>query len=291
MPQRLIGIIGGSGLGDAIGAQLKDVVLEDMDTPFGKPSGPIMVGELGSARIAFLARHGAGHRYNPSVVPYAANIFALKKLGVTTLIASGAVGSLQQEIAPGHLVLIDQFIDKTFRRQNTFFDEFGAVHCEFAQPCCKRLREKLMLAAEQIDTVTHADGTYVCMEGPQFYTRAESLMHRQWGGDLIGMTAMPEVKLAREAQICYCLIALASDYDCWREHDTAMDKQGLLAEIIGNLTKATQNAVALIEKALELDSLQCDDDCDCRKSLELAVWTAPETIDPKAKSALAPLFE
>ena len=291
MPQRLIGIIGGSGLGDAIGAQLKNVVLEDMDTPFGKPSGPIMVGELGSARIAFLARHGAGHRYNPSVVPYAANIFALKKLGVTTLIASGAVGSLQQEVAPGHLVLVDQFIDKTFRRQNTFFDELGAVHCEFAQPCCKRLREKLMLAAEQIDTVTHADGTYVCMEGPQFSTRAESLMHRQWGADLIGMTAMPEAKLAREAQMCYALIALASDYDCWREHDAAMDKQGLLAEIIGNLTKATQNAVALIEKALKLDSLQCDDDCDCRKSLELAVWTDQKTIDPKKKSALASLFE
>ncbi|MFZ9033159.1 MAG: S-methyl-5'-thioadenosine phosphorylase [Anaerohalosphaeraceae bacterium] len=291
MPQRLIGIIGGSGLGDAIGAQLKNVVLEDMDTPFGKPSGPIMVGELGSARIAFLARHGAGHRYNPSVVPYAANIFALKKLGVTTLLASGAVGSLQQEVAPGHLVLVDQFIDKTFRRQNTFFDELGAVHCEFAQPCCKRLREKLMLAAEQIDTVTHADGTYVCMEGPQFSTRAESLMHRQWGADLIGMTAMPEAKLAREAQMCYALIALASDYDCWREHDAAMDKQGLLAEIIGNLTKATQNAVALIEKALKLDSLQCDDDCDCRKSLELAVWTAPETLDAKSKSALAPLFK
>jgi 5'-methylthioadenosine phosphorylase len=291
MAQRLIGVIGGSGLGDALGAQLKNVVLEDMDTPFGKPSGPIMVGELGSARIAFLARHGAGHRYNPSVVPYAANIFALKKLGVTTLIASGAVGSLQQEIAPGHLVLVDQFIDKTFRRQNTFFDELGAVHCEFAQPCCKRLHEKLMLAAEQIDTVTHADGTYVCMEGPQFSTRAESLMHRQWGGDLIGMTAMPEAKLAREAQMCYALVALASDYDCWREHNAGMDKRGLLAEIIGNLTKATQNAVALIEKALELGTLKCDDDCDCRKSLELAVWTDRKTIDPKTKSALAPLFE
>jgi 5'-methylthioadenosine phosphorylase len=291
MPQRLIGIIGGSGLGEALGAQLKDVVLEDMDTPFGKPSGPILIGELGSARIAFLARHGVGHRYNPSVVPYAANIFALKKVGVTTLIASGAVGSLQQEIAPGHLVLVDQFIDKTFRRQNTFFDSLGAVHCEFAQPCCNRLREKLMLAAEQIDTVTHADGTYVCMEGPQFSTRAESLMHRQWGGDLIGMTAMPEARLAREAQMCYALVALASDYDCWREHDAAMDKQGLLAEIIGNLNKATQNAVALIEKTLEFDSLLCDDDCDCRKALELAVWTAPETIDPKTKSALAPLFE
>jgi len=291
MGQRLIGLIGGTGLGEALAARLENVVLEDMDTPFGKPSGSILIGELGSARIAFLVRHGTGHRYNPSVVPYAANIFALKKLGVTTLIASAAVGSLQNEIEPGHLVLVDQFIDKTFRRQNTFFDTLGAVHCEFAQPCCKRLREKLMLAAEQVDTVTHADGTYVCMEGPQFSTRAESLMHREWGGDLIGMTAMPEAKLAREAQMCYALVALASDYDCWREHDAAMDKQSLLDEIIGNLGKATQNAVSLIEEALESDSLLCDDNCECRRSLELAVWSAPETIDPKTKSTLAPLFE
>ena len=291
MAQRLIGLIGGTGLGESLAARLKDVVLEDMDTPFGKPSGPILIGNLGSARIAFLARHGTGHRYNPSVVPYAANIFALKKLGVTTLIASAAVGSLQNEIEPGHLVLVDQFIDKTFRRQNTFFDSLGAVHCEFAQPCCGRLREKLMLAAEQIDAVTHADGTYVCMEGPQFSTRAESLMHRAWGADLIGMTAMPEAKLAREAQMCYGLVALASDYDCWRKHDPAMDKQGLLEEIIGNLTRATQNAVALIEKTLESDSLLCDDNCNCRKSLELAVWTDFKTIDPKTKLALAPLFE
>ena len=262
-----------------------------MDTPFGKPSGPILVGELGSTVIAFLARHGSGHRYNPSVVPYAANIFALKKLGVTTLIASGAVGSLQEEIEPGHQVLVDQFIDKTFRRQNTFFDQMGAVHCEFAQPCCKRLREKLMLASEQVEINTHADGTYVCMEGPQFSSRAESLMHRQWGGDLIGMTAMPEAKLAREAQMCYALVALASDYDCWREHDSSVDKQGLLEEIIGNLTQATQNAVALIEKLLESNSLLCDDECQCRKSLEMAVWTTQETIDSKTKLALSPLFE
>ncbi|MEN8127304.1 MAG: S-methyl-5'-thioadenosine phosphorylase [Planctomycetota bacterium] len=290
MTKRLIGIIGGTGLGDALSARLKDVLLEDMDTPFGKPSSPILIGKLGSARIAFLARHGSGHRRNPGRVPYAANIFALKKLGVTALIASGAVGSLQQEIAPGHLVLVDQFIDKTFRRQNTFFDQFGAVHCEFAQPCCKRLREQLMLAAERIDTVTHADGTYVCMEGPQFSSRAESLMHRQWGADLIGMTAMPEAKLAREAQMCYALVALASDYDCWREHDPSVGKQGLLEEIIGNLNKATQNAVALIEQVLKSDSPLCDDTCECRKSLELAVWTDADTIDSQINSALAPLF-
>ena len=290
MSEKLIGIIGGTGIGDALSARLKDATLEDVDTPFGKPSGPILIGELGESNIAFLARHGSGHSLNPSTVPYAANIFALKKLGVTTLIASGAVGSLRQEIEPGHLVLVDQFIDKTFRRQNTFFDSLGAVHCEFSQPCCRRLREKLMLAAEQVETVTHADGTYVCMEGPQFSTRAESLMHRQWGADLIGMTAMPEAKLAREAQMCYALVALASDYDCWREHDTA-DKQSLLSEIIGNLNKATEKAVALIEQLLESDSALCDDACDCRKSLELAVWTQPDTIDPKTKSALARLFK
>lgn len=290
MSEKLIGIIGGTGLGDALSARLKDAALEDVDTPFGKPSGPILIGNLGVSSIAFLARHGSGHCYNPSMVPYPANIFALKKLGVTTLIASGAVGSLRQEIAPGHLVLVDQFIDKTFRRQNTFFDSLGALHCEMSAPCCKRLREKLMLAAEQIDTVTHADGTYVCMEGPQFSTRAESLMHRQWGADLIGMTAMPEAKLAREAQMCYALVALASDYDCWHEHDAA-NKQSLLSEIIANLNTATENAVALIERLLESDAGLCDDTCDCRRSLELALWTAPDAIDPKTKSALAPLFE
>ncbi|MBL7214409.1 MAG: S-methyl-5'-thioadenosine phosphorylase [Phycisphaerae bacterium] len=290
MTDRIIGIIGGSGLGDALAAKIQDVKEENIDTPFGKPSAPVMVGRLGNNKIAFLARHGKGHVYNPSVVPYTANIFALKKLGVTTLIASAAVGSLREEINPGHLVLVDQFIDKTFRRQNTFFDKLGAVHAEFAQPCCQRLRAKIMTAAETISTVTHADGTYVCMEGPQFSSRGESLMHRQWGGDLIGMTAMPEAKLAREAQMCYALVALASDYDCWREHDTTKDKQSLLAEIIGNLNKATDNAIELIEKVLQSDGALCDETCPCRKSLELAVWTNPKAIDPTVKSELAPLF-
>lgn len=290
MADRLIGIIGGSGLGDAIAAAMKDAEFEQPDTPFGEPSGPILVGLLGRTQIAFLSRHGTGHRYNPSMVPYAANIFALKKLGVTTLIASGAVGSLREEIQPGHLVLVDQFIDKTCRRHTTFFDQLGAVHCEFAEPCCKRLREKLMLAAEHVNTVTHADGTYVCMEGPQFSTRAESLMHQAWGADVIGMTAMPEAKLAREAQMCYALVALVSDFDCWREHGPE-DKQSLLAEIISNLQAATANAVTLIEKALMFDSLLCDDACRCRKSLELAVWTKPENLDTKTKTDLAPLFE
>lgn len=287
----MLGIIGGTGLGDALAARIDNPVHEDRNTPFGKPSGPVLLGTMGSHRIAFLSRHGIGHRYHPGVVPYAANIFALKSLGVTTLIASGAVGSLRQEIQPGHLVLPDQFIDKTFRRQNTFFDKFGAVHVEFAQPCCRRLREKVMLAAEQVATVTHADGTYVCMEGPQFSSRAESLMHRAWGGDLIGMTALPEAKLAREAQMCYGLIAIVSDYDCWREHEPGQDKQGLLAEIIANLNRATANAVTLVEKAIELNSALCDESCPCRKSLASAVWTNPSAIDPRTRGRLAPLFE
>ncbi|MBC8378362.1 MAG: S-methyl-5'-thioadenosine phosphorylase [Planctomycetes bacterium] len=290
MMDKMIGIIGGSGLGDALAGRIADVKEENVQTPFGSPSAPVMVGRLGKNKIAFLARHGKGHRFNPSVVPYAANIFALKKIGVTTLIASAAVGSLCEEIEPGHLVLVDQFIDKTFRRQNTFFDKLGAVHTEFAQPCCQRLREQMMMVAEKTEAVTHADSTYVCMEGPQFSTRAESLMHRQWGADLIGMTAMPEAKLAREAQMCYALVALASDYDCWREHDTTKDKQSLLSEIIGNLNKATDNAIELIEKTLETDGGLCDEACDCRKSLELAVWTAPDAVDKQIRIELDPLF-
>ena len=291
MDKPIVGIIGGTGLGDALAGQIQDAVQKAVDTPFGTPSDPILLGRLGAHRVAFLNRHGAGHRFGPTGVPYAANIFALKSLGVTTVIASGAVGSLRETIDPGHLVLADQFIDKTFRRQHTFFDEFGAVHAEFSQPCCARLRERLMVAAEQIDTVTHADGTYVCMEGPQFSTRAESLMHRAWGGDLIGMTALPEAKLAREAQMCYALVALVSDYDCWRAHDPAADRQSLLQEIITNLNRATRNAVALIEKTLQSDNALCDEGCDCRKSLDLAVWTKQDFVSPKIRQLYAPLFE
>ena len=291
MTKGMIGIIGGSGLGDALAGRIRNVTHEDVSTPFGKPSSPVMVGQINGSKIAFLNRHGMGHQYNPSCVPYAANIFALKKLGVTSLIASGAVGSLQEEIAPTHLVVVDQFIDKTFRRQSSFFDDFGAVHAEFSHPCCERLRETIIDAAEKIDVTTHADGTYVCMEGPQFSTRAESLMHRQWGADLIGMTAMPEARLAREAQMCYSLIAMASDYDCWKPHNPDVDKQSLLAEIIGNLNEATSNAVKLIEKVLETGDAICDESCPCRKSLEMAVWTKPSSQDKELKEKLAVLFE
>ena len=291
MTKELVGVIGGTGLGDALAEQLTDVQQRSTKTPFGDPSGPIMIGTLGSRQIAFVGRHGPGHSYGPSDVPYAANIFALKQLGVRTVIASGAVGSLRDEIAPGDLVIVDQFIDKTFKRTSTFFSGYGAVHAEMAQPTCSRLRETLLRVADPMDIKIHPTGTYVCMEGPQFSTRAESLMHRLWGGDLIGMTAMPEAKLAREAQMCYALIALASDYDCWRPHDPAKGKQTLLAEIISNLQTATQNCLDLVKALLASDEALACEDCDCRKSLELAVWTKPEHIDPVRKQALAPLFE
>lgn len=287
----MLAIIGGSGLGQVLGEQLTQVRVVSADTPFGKPSGDIRIGRLGGSEVAFLSRHGAGHRFNPSTVPYAANIFALKQAGATAILASAAVGSLCQDIQPRDLVLVDQFIDKTFCRKNTFFDGLGAVHCEMAQPCCGRLRGILGQAADRIAARVHANGTYVCMEGPQFSTRAESMMHRQWGGDLIGMTAMPEVKLAREAQMCYALIALVSDYDCWQEHHAQTDSQLLLQEIIGNLNAATDNAIRLIEAVLEKGLPLCDDACPCRKSLQLAVWTQPSAMDAAVRESLNPLFQ
>jgi 5'-methylthioadenosine phosphorylase len=291
MADALVGVIGGSGLGDTLAAELTGMELREEQTPFGKPSGPIVVGTLGKRQIAFINRHGPGHQFGPSAVPYAANIFALKQLGVHAVIATGAVGSLRDEIAPGDLVIVDQFIDKTFRRQGTFFDDYAAVHCELAHPTCGRLREVLLKTADPMDIKIHTQGTYVCMEGPQFSTRAESLMHRAWGGDLIGMTAMPEAKLAREAQMCYALVALASDYDCWRPHDASKGKQTLLQEIISNLQTATGNCLKLIEALLSGgEELVCED-CACRKSLELAVWTDPKQIDADRKAKLAVLFE
>jgi 5'-methylthioadenosine phosphorylase len=299
MAEELVGIIGGTGLGDALAEQLIDAEFCDVDTPFGKPSTAIMVGSFGERQIAFLNRHSKGHKLSPSEVPFLANIFALKKSGVHTIISSGAVGSLRKKIAPGDLVIVDQFIDKTFKRKNSFFGGFGAVHCEMTEPVCGRLRKLLCDAAETIDIKTHPRGTYVCMEGPQFSTRAESLMHQKWGGDLIGMTAMPEAKLAREAQICYALIALPSDYDCWRpllrlrsgQNEERKDKQALLKEITANLQTATNNCLELIKAVLHSGSELVCEDCHCRKSLDLAVWTDQSQINPADKEKLKVLFE
>jgi 5'-methylthioadenosine phosphorylase len=290
MADKIVGIIGGTGLEDALAKQFSDGKFINVDTPFGKPSMPIFIGSTGKKKVAFINRHGRGHELSPSEVPCAANIFALKKIGASLIIATGTVGSLRDKISPGDLVIVDQFIDKTFKRQNSFFTGFGAVHCEMAQPVCTRLSKILYKTAKKMKLKTHPSGTYVCMEGPQFSTRAESLMHRIWGGDLIGMTAMPEAKLAKEAQMCYALIALVCDYDCWKSAHSG-DKQILIKEILSNLKLATDNCLKLIEAVLNSQTILADEKCPCRKSLELAVWTDKKQIKPQQKNRLKVLFE
>jgi 5'-methylthioadenosine phosphorylase len=277
----IIGLIGGSGLGDVLQQRLEKVRKVKINTPFGYPSEDILTGNFAGRKVAFINRHGSSHQHSPSTVPYAANIYALKKLGVTSVIASGAVGSLEQKIKPGDVVIVDQVIDKTFKRENTFFDKIGAVHCEMAKPYCGRLRQALLKVSNKVKTKVHSGAVYVCMEGPQFSTRGESLMHRKWGAQLIGMTAMPEAKLAREAQMCFALVALISDYDCWQQQKKKLDAQTLLKEIIGNLNDATENAIEMIKALLQSKQALCDDNCPCRKSLQLAVWTKEEKINPK----------
>lgn len=284
-----VAIIGGTGIGKSVIDWLDNVQFVQVDTPFGKPSGAIALGQFAGQPVAFLNRHGEGHRLPPSCIPYAANIFALKQLGARAIIATGAVGSLTETIAPEQLALADQFIDKTYRRQNSFFDAFGAVHVEFAEPTCPRLRRHLAAAAHKTGILTHTRATYVCMEGPQFSTRAESLMHRAWGGQLIGMTALPEAKLAREAQMCYALVALVTDYDCWKPHPAGQNADSVLAEIIQHLQTATENAARLLKAVLT--DLLVDPHCPCRHSLKNAVWTQPQAIDPALKQRLAVLFD
>ncbi|MGB9623589.1 MAG: S-methyl-5'-thioadenosine phosphorylase [Phycisphaerae bacterium] len=286
MTQARIGIIGGTGLGDALAGQSRGQ-WHTLETPFGAPSGPILTTTWESAPIAFLSRHGPGHLLNPSVVPYRANIYALKSLGVTHILASGATGSLREEIRPGHLVICDQVIDKTFRRPGTFFDRDLVAHVEFAEPFCPTLRAVLESLADRVPTTVHRRGTYVCMEGPQFSTKAEARMHQAWGGDLIGMTCMPEAKLAREAEICYALIALPTDYDCWRPHDPAKSRQALLGEILGNLKQVTDHGIALLRAAVRKLAGELDRPCPCRQTLELAIWSDKAKIPPEARQRLA----
>jgi len=288
MSEPFVGIIGGSGLGEALGA-LGQGELHDVDTPFGKPSQPIAVTRVAGVKVALLARHGPGHRHSPTFVPYRANIFALKQLGVTHVLASAASGSLKEEIAPRDLVVVDQAIDKTFRRPNTFFDEL-AVHTELASPFCPTLRGLLLGAAPKVSVKVHPRGTYVCMEGPGFSTRAESELHRSWGSELIGMTLLPEAKLAREAELCYAAVGLATDYDCWRPPSHEVDRLALLEEILGNLKSATANALELLRATLpevgKLDAAACG----CAHALELAIWTDKAAIAPDVKQKLAPLI-
>ena len=281
MAQARIGIIGGSGLGDAFASEVGGEQVT-LDTPFGAPSGPIQCTNWQGIDIAFISRHGPGHRHNPSTVPYRANIHALKQLGVTHILASGATGSLREAIEPRHLVIADQVIDKTSKRTSTFFEQGIVAHVEFAEPFCPMLRGLLNDAGSKVATTVHPKGTYVCMEGPAFSTIAESNMHRGWGGDLIGMTCMPEAKLAREAEMCYALVALPTDYDCWRPHEPGMTKTALLKEIIGHLQAATANAIDLLKHAIPQVAKRVDEPCACRSSLELAIWSDKSKVDAAA---------
>jgi 5'-methylthioadenosine phosphorylase len=339
-----IGLIGGSGLGEALGSQ-EAGMRHEVQTPFGPPSDAILETNWGGVPVFVLSRHGPGHLLNPSQVPYRANIFALKKLGVTHIIASGAVGSLREQFRPRDLVIPDQIIDKTCKRAATFFD-YAAVHVEFAEPFCPVLRRILAEAGEEdagtrgrgdAETTqetpvvnresnddggqaadaagspsrrpslpaftTHSRGCYVAMEGPAFSTRAESLMHRLWGGDLIGMTAMPEAKLAREAEIPYALVALVTDYDCWRKAAPAnpgsaaplaqqADPAELLKEIIANLRAASDNGIALMRRAVERIAREPEAlaACPARDALALAIWSDKARIPREQVELLAPLW-
>lgn len=285
-----VGIIGGSGLGDALCGQVQGD-RRRADTPFGETSDEIIETQWRGVAIALLSRHGPGHLINPSQVNYRANIYALKAIGCTHVIASGAVGSLRERIEPRHLVVPDQVIDKTYRRQGTFFDEFLAAHVELAAPFCPVLRAHLLKCADAVDTTVHDGGTYVCMEGPAFSTRAEGEMHRNWGADLVGMTVMPEAKLAREAELPYALVALASDYDCWRPRPADLGAHELLKEIIANLSAATANAVALIKAAVERFGEIADVPCPAHSALALAIWSDRDMIPQAARDHYGVLVE
>lgn len=289
MSQPIIGIVGGTGLAQAFSGESSAEVVR-VDTPFGQPSSPITLADWGGQKVAILQRHGPGHILSPAQVPYRANIFALKKIGVTHIIASGATGSLREDIRPRDLVIVDQVIDRTRNRDGTFFDRGIAVHVELSHPFCNTLRQLLLACAEQVQTSVHDGGVYVCMEGPQFSTVAESNMHRTLGGDLIGMTCMPEAKLAREAEICYALVALPTDYDCWRPHDSGKGQLALLQEITGNLEAATLNATQLIKGAVARLAVDLDCTCNCQKAIKLAIWSDKSKLDPAELAHLAPLL-
>jgi 5'-methylthioadenosine phosphorylase len=282
MSEQIIGVIGGSGLYQMAG--LKQVREVEIKTPFGKPSDRFIKGRLGDAELVFLPRHGKGHRWLPTEVNFRANLFGMKKLGVERIISVSAVGSLQQEIAPGDLVVPDQFIDRTSKRPSTFFGNGIVAHVSFADPFCKELSAKLVDAARHEGAQVHAGGTYLCMEGPQFSTRAESNLYRSWGADVIGMTNLQEAKLAREAEICFGTLALATDYDCWNE--AAADVA------IEHVLKVLKQNVELAQKTIRrvVASLADPRSCWCASALKDAIITERSQIPRKIRTDLKPII-
>jgi 5'-methylthioadenosine phosphorylase len=273
-------VIGGSGLYDLPG--LTGVRRERLATPFGEPSDEYLIGKLGDQEMVFLPRHGKGHRLSPTEVNARANVHGMKQLGVTRLISVSAVGSMREEIAPGELVLVDQFIDRTVARPRSFFGGGVVAHVAFGDPVCPQLHAHLRAASLATGANAHEDGTYVCIEGPQFSTRAESLLYRSWGVDVIGMTAMPEARLAREAQICYATLALATDYDCWYEGQEAVTVQQVIETMQRNVAAAREVVRAAAQSAGAL----AERTCACGRALEHAVMTAREAIPAEARERL-----
>jgi 5'-methylthioadenosine phosphorylase len=278
-----IAIIGGSGLYDLEG--LTEVSVHEIATPYGPPSSPVLVGTLGARRVMFLARHGKGHRLTPSEVNYRANIFALKALGASEVVSVSAVGSMREEIRPGDIVFPDQYIDRTKGRPSTFFGDGIVGHVAFADPTCGRLGAQLHGAAERLGLKHHRGGTLMVMEGPAFSTRAESRMHRQLGVDLIGMTAMPEAKLAREAELCYATVALATDYDCWHESEEDVSVGAVIAVMRKNVASARD-----LIRAVASEPLGSEPACSCAAALEQAIVTERAAIPEETKRRMKPVF-
>ena len=280
---KTVGIIGGSGLYEMQG--LTDVRAISVETPWGSPSDELITGTLGDVKMVFLPRHGKGHVLIPSEINYRANIFAMKKLGVEWIIAVSAVGSMKEEIFPGHVVVPSQYYDHTKCRPSTFFGEGLAAHVSMADPVCPVMSKVLVQAARDAGAVVHEGGTYICMEGPQFSSRAESSIYRSWGVDVIGMTNMPEAKLAREAEICYASLALVTDYDCWHEgHDDVT-----VDDLIETLTQNVELSKTLIEKAAP--EINASRECVCSNALQNAIITSGGSISSDVKHRLGILIE
>lgn len=276
-----IGVIGGTGLYEMDDLENRTEVR--VNTPFGLPSAPFIRGELGGTSMVFLPRHGRGHRILPTDINNRANIFGMKLLGVERIISVSAVGSLQQRIKPGHIVLPDQFIDRTSRRPSTFFGEGIVAHVAFADPVCALLREALCRAAGEEGQEVHSKGTYICIEGPQFSTRAESHLYRSWGAHVIGMTNLQEAKLAREAELCFATLALATDYDCWNESAGDVD----IEQVIRLLTQNVATAQRIIRRSV--GQLSANRSCSCATALRDAIVTDQKVIPRSAIEKLGPL--
>ncbi len=277
MGETMIGVIGGSGIYEIDG--LQEAQWQSVDTPWGAPSDQILTGRLQGIKMAFLPRHGRGHVHSPSSVPYRANIDALKRLGVTDIFSVSACGSFREEMEPGHFVIVDQFIDRTFAREKSFFGPGCVAHVSVAHPTCARLSDAAQTAAKTAGITVHRGGTYLAMEGPQFSTLAESKLYREvWGCDVIGMTNMPEAKLAREAELCYASIAMITDYDSWHPDHGEVDVTEIIKTLTGNAERA-RNLVKGLPALLGAERTPCPHGCD--RALDFAMITAPEARDPE----------